>query len=101
MIIKIKNTEVELKNKMRSLLIYEQIANKAFNPTTVTDMILYFYSTILACKPDIDLTFNEFMDIVDEDPNLFTSFQQWLTKESEKNSVFEDDSKKKRRNSKC
>ena len=57
--IQIKNTEVELKNKMRSLLIYEQITNKPFNPTTVTDMILYFYSTILACKPDIDLTFDE------------------------------------------
>ena len=101
MTITIKQTEVELKNKMRSLLIYEQIANKPFNPTTITDMMLYFYSTILACSPNIELTFTEFMDIVDDEPNLFTSFQQWLTKESEKNNVFEDDSKKKRRNSKC
>ena len=41
------------------------------------------------------------MDIVDDEPKLFKDFQTWLTKESEKNSVFEDDSKKKRRNSKC
>ena len=99
--IQIKQTEIELKHKMRSLLIYEQIANKPFNPSTITDMMLYFYSTILACSPEIDLSFTELMDIVDEDPNLFKNFQEWLTKESEKNSVFEDDSKKKRRNSKC
>lgn len=94
--IQIKNTEVELKNKMRSLLIYEQIANKPFNPTTVTDMILYFYSVILACKPDIDLTFNELMDIIDENPSVYEQFNEWLLNESKKNSIFNDNSKKKK-----
>ena len=71
--IQIKQTEIELKHKMRSLLIYEQIANKPFNPLTITDMMLYFYSTILACEPNIDLSFTEFMDIVDDEPKLFKS----------------------------
>ena len=93
--IQIKNTEVELKNKMRSLLIYEQITNKPFNPQTVTDMLLYFYSVILACEPSIELTFNEFMDIIDEQPNLFESFKDWLIIEGKKNSIYNDDSKKK------
>ena len=94
--IQIKNTEVELKNKMRSLLIYEQITNKPFNPTTVTDMILYFYSVILACEPSIDLTFSELMDIIDEDPSVYEQFNKWLLNESKKNSIFNDDSKKKK-----
>ena len=94
--IQIKNQEIELKNKMRSLLIYEQITNKTFNPQTVTDMILYFYSVILACKPDIDLTFNELMDIIDDEPELFTSFQEWLVNEGKKNNIFEDNTKKKK-----
>lgn len=93
--LQIKNTEVELKNKMRSLLIYEQITNKPFNPSTITDMMIYFYSVILACEPSIELTFNEFMDLIDEQPNLFDSFQSWLIKEGEKNSIYNDDSKKK------
>lgn len=94
--IQIKNTEVELKNKMRSLLIYEQITNKPFNPTTVTDMILYFYSVILACKSDIDLTFSELMDIIDENPSVYEQFNEWLMSESHKNSIFNDGSKKKK-----
>lgn len=93
--IQIKNKEVELKNKMRSLLIYEQITNKPFNPSTITDMMIYFYSVILACEPSIELTFTEFMDLIDEQPNLFDSFQSWLIKEGEKNSIYNDDSKKK------
>lgn len=94
--IQIKNTEVELKNKMRSLLIFEHIANKPFNPTTVTDMILYFYSVILACEPSIDLTFSELMDIIDENPIIYEQFNEWLLSESKKNSIFNDDSKKKK-----
>lgn len=94
--IQIKNTEVELKNKMRSLLIYEQITNKPFNPTTVTDMILYFYSTILACKPDIDLTFDEFMNIIDDEPTIYEQFNEWLLNESNKNNIFNDNTKKKK-----
>lgn len=94
--IQIKNTEVELKNKMRSLLIYEQITNKPFNPATVTDMILYFYSVILACKSDIDLTFSELMDIIDENPSVYEQFNEWLLSESKKNSIFNDGSKKKK-----
>ena len=94
--IQIKNTEVELKNKMRSLLIYEQITNKPFNPTTVTDMILYFYSVILACEPSIDLTFSELMDIIDENPSVYEQFNEWLLSESKKNSMFNDGSKKKK-----
>ena len=94
--IQIKNTEVELKNKMRYLLIYEQITNKPFNPTTVTDMILYFYSVILACKSDIELTFSELMDIIDENPSVYEQFNEWLLSESNKNSIFNEDSKKKK-----
>lgn len=94
--IQIKNTEVELKNKMRSLLIYEQITNKPFNPTTVTDMILYLYSTILACKPDIDLTFDEFMNIIDDEPSIYEQFNEWLLNESNKNGIFNDNTKKKK-----
>lgn len=93
--IQIKNKEVELKNKMRSLLVYEQITNKPFNPSTITDMMIYFYSVILACEPSIELTFSEFMDLIDDEPNLFDSFQSWLIKEGEKNSIYNDDSKKK------
>lgn len=90
MIVTIKEKTIELKNKMRALLIYEQIANKAFNPTTMTDMMLYFYSVILANESDIELTFAEFLDILDEQPNLLNDFNEWLLSINKKNSQFND-----------
>lgn len=91
----IKNQEVELKSKMRALVIFEQISNKPFNPVSVTDMLLYMYSVILACKPDIDLQFDEFMDIMDEEPELYNKFTEWMVTESNKNNLLNDTKKKK------
>lgn len=96
--ITIKNTTIELKNKMRSLLIYEQITNKPFNPTTITDIIIYFYSVILACEPNIDLTFDELMNELDENPSLYNDFNFWLLNESKKSNQFTDNTKKKKVN---
>lgn len=93
---KIKNQDIELKSKMRSLLIYEQIAGKPFAPNGFTDMMLYFYSVILANYPNIQLTFDELMDEVDENPNLFTEFTMWIEEQAKRNSIFDtQDSKKK------
>ena len=55
--ITINDKEIELKNKLRAILIYEQITDKTFNPTTLTDMMLYFYCVVLANEPSINLSF--------------------------------------------
>ena len=96
--ITIKNTTIELKNKMRSLLIYEQITNKPFNPSTYTDIIVYFYSVILASEPNINLSFEDFIDEIDENPLLYTDFNDWLIAEGKKNNLFNDNTKKKKVN---
>ena len=74
----INDKEIELKNKLRAILIYEQITEKVFNPTSMTDMMLYFYCVILANEPSINLTFIEFMDMLDDEPELFENFNKWL-----------------------
>ena len=84
MTITIKNTEIELKNKMRAMIIYEQITDKAFNPQTISDLTIYMYSVILACRPEINLTFSELMEILDESPELFEKFNNWLADELNK-----------------
>lgn len=86
--VNINNKEIELKNKLRSILIYEQIAGKTFNPVTLTDMMLYMYCVILANDSTIELTFMDFMDMLDENPNLFSEFNEWLVKVNKVNSQF-------------
>ena len=50
---------------------------------------------ILANDPSQELTFDDFIDTLDENPELATQMMQYLNKENEKNSMFDDESKKK------
>lgn len=79
MTITIKDTEVNIKQTFRSHIIYEQITGNTFSPKNVTDIITFFYSTVMACNPEITIDFNEFLDWLDENPNTLTDFISFLT----------------------
>ena len=78
--IQIKDKEIELKNTFRSMIIYEKVANKTFNPQGITEILLYFYSVIMASDKDCELEFEDFLDMVDNNPQLITDFSNWLNK---------------------
>lgn len=78
--INIKGKEVELKNTFRSMIIYEKVAGKTFNPQGITEILLYFYSVIMASDKDCELEFDDLLDMVDENPKLITDFSEWLNK---------------------
>lgn len=85
MIINIKNKEFELKYTFRSMMIYEKITGETFQPKGVTEVMVYLFSTIVASCKGIDLTFDEFIDYVDENPNIINDFNTWLLSIFEKN----------------
>ena len=92
----IKEKEITLKSSFRALIAYEQITNHAFNPSTITDMILYFYCVIISSKEfDEPMTFDEFMDYLDEHQDLLNTFTTWLTESSKQNQIFEGKEEKK------
>ena len=65
---------------------------------TITDQYLFLYCLLLANNPDMQLTFDELIEECDNDSVLMKQFQEFLTKEIEKQSAFltkETDSKKK------
>lgn len=78
--INIKDKEIELKNTFRSMIIYEKVAGKTFNPEGITEILLYFYSVIMASDKDCQLEFDDLLDMVDENPKLITDFSEWLNK---------------------
>jgi hypothetical protein len=78
--INIKGKEIELKNTFRSMIIYEKVAGKTFNPEGITEILLYFYSVIMASDKDCQLEFDDLLDMVDENPKLITDFSEWLNK---------------------
>ena len=86
----IKNTDIELIYTFRALFIYEKLTGKTFNPQNTTDLMIFFYSLILAASPNIQLTFDELVDICDNNINLFLQFQSWLSSEFSKQGQFRD-----------
>lgn len=94
--ITINNHEVELKKSFRSYVIYESITDKIFAPKTMSDIITYFYSVVLSSDKDTNLTFDEFIDWLDENENALNDFEQWLTKINEVDSQFQSKKKEKK-----
>ena len=83
--VRIKEQEVELRYSMRSLFMFERVANKNFNPTTIEDFCTFFYCVVCSSNKDLDLTFGEFVDYLDEDPSKMNEFAEWLSKTMQKN----------------
>jgi hypothetical protein len=50
---------------------------------------------LLASDSSSELTFDDFIDTLDEHPEIATEMMQFLNKENEKNAMFDDESKKK------
>ncbi len=85
MTISIYNKEVELKQTLRALFIYEKITNEMFNPSTLTNIVIYFYSVVMASDKNIAISFEEFTDWLDNNMNELTNFTNWLAQINNKN----------------
>lgn len=79
----INEKTIKLKKTFRSLIAYESATGKAFNPTTITESIMYFYCVIIASDMELELTYDEFMDWLDDNPTALQDFTQWLIEQSE------------------
>ena len=48
----IKEQEIELKYSFRSLMVYEQILGKTFEPKGLTEILTFMYCIIITSKKD-------------------------------------------------
>lgn len=101
MTITINNIEYKLKYTLRSLFIYEKITDNQFTGKSLINYYILFYSTLLANNSDsFKYTFDEFIQLCDDDSSLFVQFTEFLNKELSiqnqfNNSDTDTDSKKK------
>lgn len=101
MTITINNIEYKLKYTLRSLFIYEKITDNQFTGKSLIDYYILFYSTLLANNSDtFKYTFDEFIQLCDDDSSLFVQFTEFLNKELSIQNQFnneetDDNSKKK------
>lgn len=85
--ITIKGKKVELKNTMRSMIMYENITEKTFNPQTVTDIIVYMYCVVIVSANDYSITLDDFIDYIDKHDEVFNEFGAWLTDIANTNNI--------------
>lgn len=85
--ITIKGKEIELVNTMRTMIMYENITEKTFAPESVTDIIIYMYCVVLASSKDYSLTLDDFIEYIDENPDIFEQFGAWLTDVAKTNGI--------------
>lgn len=83
--VRIKEQEVTLRYSMRALFQYENITGQSFNPKTLQDFCTFFYCVLVSSNKDLDLTFDEFIDFLDEDPSKMSEFAELLNSTKEKN----------------
>lgn len=79
MIIELNKKEYNIKYTLRGIFIFEQITGKSFSISNTMDEYLFFYSMLLANNKDTTLTFDEFIDILDEEPEKVKEFTDFLT----------------------
>lgn len=96
MTLKIKDREVNLKYSFRTFFIFENIMGRSFQPDTTTDVLCFFYSCIMASDKELDFKFDEFLDMVDDNPNLLIEFSQFISEQVQKNRIMQPESEEKK-----
>lgn len=87
----INGVDYKIKYTIRALFIMEQITGKPFQVKTLLDNYIFFYSMILANNPDKILDWNDFIDALDNDPNLFKQLTEIGNSFTKKDSMFQQE----------
>lgn len=95
--IKINNKDYKVKYTLRAMFIFEQIKGEAFKINTYMDNILFLYCIILASNKDIELTFDEFLDAIDNDATIVQRISECFQKEAPVNQLLDTGTGKKKK----
>jgi hypothetical protein len=85
-IVKIGNVEYPLKRTIRAMIDYEKLSGHSVaNIKTLEDIAIWFYCTFKAGGSK--LTYEEFLDFIDDKPESLKAFTDAMLEKSEKKQV--------------
>lgn len=78
--IKIKGQEYKIKQSFRALMEFEKLAGKNAYAAdaSVSDSLQMYYCLLLANNPEFKYTFDQFLELLDEDETLLPAFHEYL-----------------------
>ena len=71
-----KLKELKPKYTNRSMMIFEAITDKGFQLENMADQSIFFYATLVANNPDLQITFDEFIEELDNGAEAFPHFTE-------------------------
>lgn len=77
--------DTDLKQTFRAHIIFEQITGETFTAKNLTQVITFFYATVMASNPTLDLEFDTFLTYLDEHPESLTEFVNWVVETDRRN----------------
>ena len=89
--IKICGKEYKAKQTIRAIFLWEQISDKQFAINTLLDNYLYYYCILLANNPDF-FSWDEFINVLDEDPTILIQLSKILTEQAKLEKLLNPDS---------
>ena len=75
--ISIRGKDYTMRHCVRARMIAESISGSMWTLSTLTGQYVYFYACILAGTKDVTMKFDEFLDIMDDNPALMQEFQEF------------------------
>jgi len=78
MIITIKGKEYKAEVTLRAMMAFEEATGKAFEIKTMSDIIKYCFCIILANNDEVELELKDFVEALDEEPQIMQSFNDLL-----------------------
>ena len=79
------------------MLIAEQITQKPFSLDNMNEQLVFLYSCLLAADNELNMSYEEFLDAVDEDMSIIIRFGQYLAEQQKKESNILKDTKSKKK----
>jgi hypothetical protein len=86
----------KIKFSIRSIFIFEQLTDKAFEIKTTSDIYTYYYSCLLAGK-EYNKTFDEFIDDCDDNVDAIKWFLSEFSKKNKIDEQFADNNTDKKK----
>ena len=91
--ITINGKTYNFKQNLKAMIMYEKMTDKPFNITTFTDIITLMYCCIIASNEDDYIGFNEFLEALDNQPELLSELSDLIAKEQEKTTLLSGNEK--------
>lgn len=94
----INGKEYPIKYGIRAMLIQEQITQKPFSLDNMNEQLVFLYACLLAADNELTMTYEEFLDAVDEDMSIIIRFGEYLAEQQKKEkNIFKDNKSKKKK----